>query len=163
MCRRPAEDRGERADAVLSPEWAVRGRSRRWRTASGREPVGYFRPHRSEDRPFAVRRPGSENEEVRNGSFPPFRPSLWIAAGGGAVRRHVPAGVVDVRTKPNRAAVKDSGPIRLCFHGYVRPFGIFCRQDGKTSGGRSFFSEFFPERAGNVISPATSSRDGCSA
>ena len=82
MCRRPAEDRGERADAVLSPERAVRGRSRRWRTASGREPVGYFRPHRSEDRPFAVRRPGPENEEVRNGSFPPFRTSLWIAAGG---------------------------------------------------------------------------------
>lgn len=93
----------------------------------------------------------------------PSVPDFAVDCGrGGAVRRHVPAGAVDVRTKPNRAAVKDSGPIRFRFYGYVRPFGIFCRQDGKTSGGRSLFSEFFPERAGNVISPATSSRDGCS-
>lgn len=106
---------------------------------------------------------GLVRKTKKSGTAASLRSGLRCGLRPGGFRRHAPAEAVDVRTKPNRAAVKDSGPIRLCFYGYVRPFGIFCRQDGKTSGGRSLFSEFFPERAGNVISPATSSRDGCSA
>lgn len=115
MCRRPAEDRGERADAVLSPARAVRGGG-----AGGGE------PHRGGNRSDIFGRIGRRTDRLPSGG--PVRKTkksgtaaslrsglrcgLWP---GGAVRRHVPAGAVDVRTKPNRAAVKDSGPIRLCF------------------------------------------------